>query len=146
MVSYGLLSNLWAVIAVQVTFASPFAILILQLYASLIPFELDDAGRVEGASAFQVYLRIYLPLMAPALAIVAIFALLLAWNDYLNEAVRLSVRNMTLSVTQEDLFTDIDAPYNAMMAAAIIFVLPPIALLLGLRRYVSSALTTSAGA
>ena len=83
--------------------------------------------------------------MMPALAIVAIFALLLAWNDYLNEAVLLSVRNMTLSVTQGNLFTDVDAPYNAMMAAAIIFVLPPIVLLLGLRRYVAAALTMSAG-
>jgi len=63
--SYGLSDNPWAVIATQVTFATPFAILLLQLYASLIPFELDDAARVDGASAGQVYLRIYLPLMTP---------------------------------------------------------------------------------
>jgi multiple sugar transport system permease protein len=44
----------------------------------LVPFELDDAARVDGASAFQVYGRIYLPLMMPALAVVAIYALLLA--------------------------------------------------------------------
>ena len=47
---YGLSDNLWAVIAAQVTFATPFAILILQLYASFIPLELDDAARVDGAS------------------------------------------------------------------------------------------------
>ena len=52
--SYGLSDNPWAVIAAQVTFATPFAILILQLYARLIPFELDDAARVDGASAVQV--------------------------------------------------------------------------------------------
>jgi multiple sugar transport system permease protein len=95
---YGLSDNLWAVIAAQVTFATPFAILIMQLYARLIPFELDDAARVDGASAVQVYLRIYLPLITPALAIVAIYALLLAWNDYLYQAVLLSTRNMTVSV------------------------------------------------
>jgi multiple sugar transport system permease protein len=139
--SYGLSDNPWAVIAAQVTFATPFAILILQLYAILIPFELDDAARVDGASAIQVYLRIYLPLMTPALAVVAVYALLLAWNDYLYQAVLLSVRNMTLSVTQGQLFTDVDAPYNAMMAAGIIYVLPPIALLFALRRYVVAGLT-----
>ena len=138
---YGLLGSPWAVIAAQVTFATPFAILILQLYARLIPFELDDAARVDGASPVQLYLRIYLPLMTPALAIVAIYALLLAWNDYLYQATLLSVRNMTLSVTQGQLFEDVDAPYNAMMAAAIIYVLPPIALLLALRRYVAASLT-----
>jgi len=138
---YGLSDNLWAVIAAQVTFATPFAILMLQLYARLIPFELDDAARVDGASFVQVYLRIYLPLMAPALAVVAIYALLLAWNDYLYPAVLLAVRNMTIAVTQGQLFSDIDAPWNAMMAAAIIYVLPPIALLFALRRYVAAGLT-----
>jgi multiple sugar transport system permease protein len=139
--SYGLSDNPWAVIAAQVTFATPFAILILQLYARLIPFELDDAARVDGASAVQVYLRIYVPLMTPALAVVAIYALLLAWNDYLYPAVLLAVQNMTVAVTQGQLFSDTDAPWNAMMAAAIIYVLPPIALLFALRRYVVAGLT-----
>ena len=139
--SYGLSDNLWAVIAAQVTFANPFAILMLQLYARLIPLELDDAARVDGASFVQVYLRIYLPLMAPALAIVAIYVLMLAWNDYLYPAVLLAVRNMTVAVTQGQLFSDTDAPWNAMMAAAIIYVLPPIALLFALRRYVAAGLT-----
>jgi multiple sugar transport system permease protein len=140
--SYGLAESLWAVIAAQVAFATPFAILIFQLYARLILLELDDAARVDGASMVQVYLRIYLPLMTPALAVVAIYALLLAWNDYLYQAVLLSVRNMTVSVTQGQLFADTDAPWNAMMAAAIIYVLPPLALLFALRRYVATGLAT----
>lgn len=135
---YGLSDSLWAVIAAQVAFAIPFAILILQLYARLIPIELDDAARVDGASAVQLYLRIYLPLMTPALAVVAVYALLLAWNDYLYQSVLLAARNMTVSVTQGQLFADVDAPYNAMMAAAIIYVLPPIALLFALRRYIAA--------
>jgi multiple sugar transport system permease protein len=112
--SYGLSDNLWAVIAAQVTFGIPFAILMLQLYASLIPMELDDAARVDGASVVQLYLRIYLPLMVPALAVVAVYALLLAWNDYLYQAVLLASRNSTVSVTQGQLFADVDAPWNAM--------------------------------
>jgi multiple sugar transport system permease protein len=139
---YGLLNNLWAVIAADVTFAAPFAILILQQYARLIPFELDDSARVDGASAVQVYLRIYLPLMTPALAVVAIYALSLAWNDYLYQFVLLSSpRNMTVSVTQSQLFGDADAPWNAMMAAAIIYALPPIVIFYALRRYLAAGLT-----
>jgi multiple sugar transport system permease protein len=140
---YGLSNGLWSVIAAQVAFATPFAILILQLYARLIPLELDDAARVDGASAVQVYLYIYLPLMMPALAAVAIYALMLSWNDYLYQAVLLSMRNMTVSVTQGQLFVDVDAPFNAMMAAAIIYVLPPIALLLALGRYATTSLSTA---
>ena len=140
---YGLANSLWAVIAAQVTFATPFAILILQLYARLIPFELDDAARVDGASPVQLYVRIYLPLMTPALAVVAIYALLLAWNDYLYQAVLLLPRNATVSVTQGQLLADTDAPWNAMMAAAIIYVLPPLALLFALRRHVAASLAMS---
>jgi multiple sugar transport system permease protein len=142
MYGYGLLDNLWAVIASQVTFASPFAILILRQYARLIPFELDEAARIDGASAVQMYLRIYLPLMTPALAVVAIYALLLAWNDYIYQFVLLSsARNMTVSVMQAQLFVDADAEWNAMMAAAIIYALPPVAICYALRRYVAAGLT-----
>ena len=59
-------------------------------------------------------------------------------------AVLLAVRNMTVAVTQGQLFSDTDAPWNAMMAAAIIYVLPPIALLFALRRYVVTGLTMTA--
>jgi hypothetical protein len=71
---------------------------------------------------------------------VAVYALLLAWNDYLYQAMLLASRNSTVSVTQGQLFADVDAPWNAMMAAAIIYVLPPIALLFALRRYVVAGL------
>jgi multiple sugar transport system permease protein len=144
--SYGLSNNFWAVIAAQVTFATPFAILVLREYARLMPIELDDAARVDGASAVQLYLRVYLPLMTPALAVVAIYALLLAWNDYLYQFVLLSsTRNMTVSVTQSQLFGDADAPWNAMMAAAILYALPPMAIFFALRRYIVAGLTTGGG-
>jgi len=71
MFGYGLQDSLSAVIATQVTFAVPFAILILVQYGKLIPVELDEAARLDGASAVQIYTRIYLPLMTPALAIAA---------------------------------------------------------------------------
>ena len=140
--SYGLGDSPWAVIAAQVTLATPFAILLLRHHASLIPIELDDAARIDGASAPQLYLHIYLPLMAPALAVVAIFALVLAWNDYIYQIMLLnSPSKMTVALMQGHLFEDPDAAWNAMMAAAIIYALPPIAVFYALRCYVMAALT-----
>ena len=80
---YGLADNAWAVIAVEVTFATPYAIFIFQQYGASIPHELDEAARIDGASAPQVFFRIYLPLMAPALVAIGTYALLLSWNEYL---------------------------------------------------------------
>src|SRR5207245_5698769 len=105
MASYGLSNSLWAIVAANVTFATPYAILILRHYATLIPIELDEAAQVDGASPGEVYRRIYLPLMAPALAAVGTFALLLAWNEYLYQYVLLSsTRNMTVAVAIAQFF------------------------------------------
>lgn len=139
---YGLSDNLWAVIATEVTFATPYAILILHYYAKLIPIELDDAARIDGASVPQVYLRIYLPLMAPALAAVGTYALLFAWNDYFYQYMLLmSEEKTTVAMALEQFFDDDDAPWNFMMAIAILYSLPPIVIFYGLRRYIASGLT-----
>lgn len=139
---YGLTDNLWAVIAAEVAFATPYAILVLQHYAKLIPSELDDAARIDGASAMQVYLRIYMPLMAPALAAVGTYALLFAWNDYFYQyMLLLSEKHTTVAMALEQFFDDDDAPWNYMMAIAILYSLPPIAIFYGLRRFMASGLT-----
>ena len=133
---YGLANNPAAVIAAYVTFATPLAIMVLRHYATRIPMELDDAARIDGASSLAVFRRIYLPLMAPALAVVATFALVLAWNDYLYQFVLLSSeRHMTAAVMQAQLFDDADAPWNAMMAAALIYSLPPVAMFFAVRHW-----------
>jgi multiple sugar transport system permease protein len=139
---YGLLDNLWAVIAAEVTLATPYAILVLQQYAKLIPIELDEAARIDGASVIQVYWRIYVPLMAPALAAVGTYALLYAWNDYFYQYMLLmSERHTTVAVALEQFFDDDDAPWNYMMAIAIVYSVPPIAIFYALRRYMASGLT-----
>ena len=139
---YGLMDSLWAVIAAQVTFATPYAILILHQYGKLIPLELDEAARVDGASPFDVYRRIYLPLMAPALAAVATYALLLAWNDYLYQFLLLSSpRSMTVAAGINQFFDSDAAPWSYLMAVATVFSIPPVAVYYVLRRYMVAGLT-----
>jgi multiple sugar transport system permease protein len=139
--SYGLSDNLWAVIAAEVMFATPFAVLILQQYAKLIPMELDEAARVDGASPVQVYWHIYLPLMAPALTAVGTYALLLSWSEYLYQYMLLSsTRNWTVAVALEQFWDSDEAPWNYMMAAAIVYALPPVAIFYALRRYLAAGL------
>lgn len=139
---YGMVDSLWSVIAAMVTFASPYAILILHQYGKLIPMELDEAAKVDGASPLQIYLRIYLPLMAPALVAVGIYAMLLAWNEYLYQYLLLSSSHeMTVAVAINQFFDSDEAPWNYMMAICIIYSLPPIAIYFGLRRYMIAGLT-----
>jgi multiple sugar transport system permease protein len=139
---YGLSNNLWSVIAAMVTFATPYAIFIFSQYGKTIPMELDESARIDGANPLQIYIRIYLPLMAPALVAVGTYALLLAWNEYLYQFLLLSTpRSMTVAVALAQFLNSDESPWNYMMATAIIYALPPMILYYGFRRYMAAGLT-----
>ena len=139
---YGLHNNPWSVIAALVTFATPYAIFIFQEYGRSIPLELDESARIDGASPIQIYFRIYLPLMVPALVAVGTFALLAAWNEYLYQFLLLSNKqSMTVPVALAQFLNSDVAPWNYMMATAIIYALPPIATYYAFRNRMSSGLT-----
>jgi multiple sugar transport system permease protein len=142
---YGLSDTLIGVIATQVTFALPYAVLILYQYSKLIPLELDESARIDGATPVDIFLKIYIPLMAPALAAVATYALLLAWNEYLYQYVLLSSeRNMTVAAGINQYFDADEAPWNYLMSVAVTFSLPPIIVYYALRRYMVAGLTMGA--
>jgi multiple sugar transport system permease protein len=139
---YGLGNTLWAVIAVEVTFATPYAFFIFTQYGSSIPIELDDAARIDGATPLQIYWRVYLPLMLPSMVAVGTYALLLAWNEYLYMFLLLSSPDkMTVPVALGRFLNSDEAPWNLMMATAVIYAIPPIVIYYAFRRYMSAGLT-----
>ena len=142
MQNYGLANNPWSVIAALVAFATPYAIFVFQEYGRSIPIEVDESARIDGASPPQIYLRIYLPLMAPALVAVGTYALLLAWNEYLYQFLLLSSKaNMTVPVALAQFISSDQSPWNYMMATAIIYALPPVAIYYAFRRRMAAGLT-----
>lgn len=142
MQTYGLTNNLWSVIAAEVTFATPYAIFIFSQYGRSIPTELDESARIDGASPWQVYTRIYLPMMAPALVAVGTYALLLAWNEYLYQFLLLSSkRSMTVPVALAQFLNSDEAPWNYMMATAIVYAIPPLAIYYMFRGRMTAGLT-----
>lgn len=142
MQNYGLTNNLWSVIAAMVTFATPYAIFIFQNYGASIPLELDESARIDGASPWQIYYKIYLPLMAPALVAVGTYALLLAWNEYLYQFLLLSdKRSMTVPVALAQFLNSDEAPWNYMMATAIVYAIPPVAAYYAFRQKMTGGLT-----
>jgi len=139
---YGLSNHLSSVILALTTFATPYAIFIFSQYGKSIPMELDESARIDGANPLQVYFRIYLPLMAPALVAVGTYALLLAWNEYLYNFLLLSTpQSMTVAVALAQFLNSDESPWNFMMATAVIYSIPPIVLYYGFRRYMAAGLT-----
>jgi multiple sugar transport system permease protein len=139
---YGLTNNPIAVIAVEVTFATPYAIFIFSQYGASIPIELDEAARIDGASPPQIFFRIYLPLMAPALVAIGTYALLLSWNEYLYAFLLLSSEGkLTVPVGLGKFLNSDEAPWNYLMAAAILYAIPPMVIYYAFRRKMTGGLT-----
>ena len=79
--TYGLLDTRLGMILAMTTLATPDAIWVLKQASDKLPVELDEAAIIDGASAFQLFRLVYLPLIAPAMVAIGIYAVLLAWNE-----------------------------------------------------------------
>jgi len=142
---YGLLNSQWALILAMVTLASPYAIWVLKQGSDTLPEELDEAAYVDGASALQLFRLVYLPLMVPSLVAVGTYALLLAWNEYLNAFLLLSKdTEVTLAVALGNFLAADDSPWELLMATGLIYALPPAAIYYTFKRYMVGGLTEGA--
>ncbi|MBF6593721.1 MAG: carbohydrate ABC transporter permease [Thermaceae bacterium] len=79
----GLLNSLWGLILVYAAGGIPAAVFIMAGFFRTLPSDLDNAARMDGAGEWQVFWRVMLPLVRPALAIVGIYSAIPIWNDFL---------------------------------------------------------------
>ena len=143
--NYGLLNSQWALILAMVTIASPYCIWVLKQASDKLPWELDEAARIDGASPLQLFRLVYLPLMLPSLVAVGTYALLLAWNEYLFAFLLLSNdRSFTLAVALGNFLAADDSPWELLMATGLIYALPPAAIYYAFKRYMVGGLTAGA--
>ena len=142
---YGLLNSQWALILAMVTIASPYAIWVLKQASDKLPYELDEAAIMDGASPPQLFRLVYLPLMLPSLVAVGIYALLLAWNEYLFAFLLLSRDvDVTLPVALGNFLAADDSPWELLMTTGFLYALPPAAIYYVFRRYMVGGLTAGA--
>jgi len=145
MATYGLLNSRWALILAMVTIATPYCIWVLKQASDKLPWELDEAARIDGASPMQLFRMVYVPLMVPSLVAVGTYALLLAWNEYLFAFLLLSKeRDLTLAVALGNFLSADDSPWEVLMATGLIYALPPAAIYYAFKRYMVSGLTAGA--
>jgi multiple sugar transport system permease protein len=143
--NYGLLNSQWSLILAMVTIASPYCIWVLKQASDKLPFELDEAARMDGASPLQLFRMVYLPLMVPSLVAVGTYSLLLAWNEYLYAFLLLSRDNsVTLAVALGNFLSADDSPWELLMTTGLIYAMPPAAIYYTFKRYMVSGLTAGA--
>ena len=106
-------------------FANAYDVFLLRQFFRTIPEEMCDAARVDGASEWQIFTRIILPLSVPVLATVSVFTFLWAWNDFTGPLLFLtSPKNFTMALGLQDFQSQRSMVWNQLMAASVVFTVP----------------------
>jgi len=139
--SIGLIDNIAGLMVTYLTFTVPFATWMMIGYFRNVPSELEDAALVDGCSRLQALARIMVPIALPALAVVALFAFTLSWNEFLYALVFIgSDSQKTLTVGLIGLVRGDTFPWGPMLAAALLGALPPTLVYIFSQRWVVSGL------
>jgi raffinose/stachyose/melibiose transport system permease protein len=138
----GLVNNLFGLILIYIATNSPFAIFLLRSYMVQLPRDFEDAARVDGASEWQVFSRIVVPLAWPGFLTVGLVVALSVWNEFLLA---------TVFLTEQELFTVVTSYYNfatrfsrdwtMTSAAALMMIAPVVIIFLALQRRFIEGLT-----
>ena len=139
----GLYNSLWALI-LPTFLGDAFFIFLLRQFFLTIPEELSEAGRLDGLSEWGVLLHIILPLSKPALATVALFQFIAAWNDFNGPLLYLSdPGKFPLAYGLERFVSSYSDQTHLLLAAAVLFTLPILVLfLLAQRTFIRGIATT----
>jgi len=121
----------------------PVGVLMLAGYFRSLPVEVEEAGLVDGLTRLGVVRRIALPLAAPALAVVAFYVFVIAWNEFLYASMFLSDDSLfTLPIGLSYLYSSLHAPWNQVMAASTVMTFPVVALFLIFERHLVQGLAS----
>lgn len=141
----GLLNTHQALIATYIAYTLPLGVWMLTGYMRTIPYEVIEAGLVDGANRFQLYHRIILPLSLPGIAATAVYVSLAAWNEFLFAVTFASAREVrTVTVGLYSFIGEQTWDWNLVLAMAVLMALPVICLFLVLQRYMVQGLTAGA--
>ncbi|HCI82463.1 MAG TPA: sugar ABC transporter permease [Ktedonobacter sp.] len=133
--TFGLVNSYWAIILPQL--ASPIAVFIFKQFFDGLPHELEDAAFMDGASPWRVYWQIWLPLSRPAIAAVAVFTFVAAWNNFVWPFIAItSTQMMTLPVGLATVQTSYGVHYAQIMATAVLGGLPTLIAFLFFQRQI----------
>lgn len=139
----GMLNNIFGLALVYLTILAPFTTWLMKSGFDAIPREIEAAAMIDGASLFQTLRIITLPLAAPVVATSALFALLLAWDEFFYALLFTSdLRAKTLTVAIADLAGGRVSDYGLIATAGVLAALPPVLVGLVMQRALISGLTS----
>ncbi len=140
----GMLNSLWGVIIPGA--ATPTGVFLLRQYMITIPDEILDAARMDKASEWKIFWRIILPLSAPAIAVLAILAIMWRWNDFLWPLIVLSqTENFTLQLALNSFQGELNTEWSSLLAMTVLTLLPIALVFMFLQKYIATGIASTGG-
>jgi multiple sugar transport system permease protein len=139
-----LLDTHWALIMTNATFTMPFAVLILRDVFKELPVELEESAWVDGASRFGAFLRIALPLAAPAISVAAVICFAFSWNEFLFALILTYKKATPVTVLIAGVEHTQGVQFWFIATRLLSAILPPAILALAAQRYIVRGLTFGA--
>lgn len=141
----GLVNTLASLVLTYLTFGLPLSIWLLKGFYDNIPPQLEQAARIDGATRFQAFLHIVMPLSTPGIVATAIYSFILAWNEYVYALTFINDKaKMTLPIGLQRFFAEYSTNWPGLMAASFIMSVPVVVMFLVLQKYFVRALTEGA--
>jgi len=142
---YGLINSLEAVSIPVTVFSAPYCIYVLREHFMSIPKEIEEAAKVDGASIPRILYTIILPLSLPQLIALTTFTFIRAWDEYLYVLIFISTEErMTVPIGLAALLNIEAAPWGLLMAASIIYTIPPVILYYMFEKYMVKGIMAGA--
>jgi multiple sugar transport system permease protein len=143
----GLYNTLWGLIIPYLTFALPLSIYILVSFFREIPRDLEEAALVDGATHFEAFRKVVVPLAAPGLATTAILTFIAAWNEFLLATTltsSITARTVPVAISQFTGSSQFEVPLGTQSAASVVISIPLIVLVLLFQKRIVAGLTAGA--
>ena len=141
----GLIDTVHGLAFVYIALNIPFTAWLMDGFFRRIPRELDDAAYVDGASNWQTFWKIDLPLALPGLGAAAVFAFLAAWNEYqIASIITNTPAAKTFPVGLSDFTTQFTVDWRGMAAMSVLMMIPAILFVLAMQRSLTRGLTFGA--
>ena len=143
--SFRMFDTLPGLTLVYLTFSVPFCVWMLVGFFASIPVELEEAAMLDGCSHMQAFVWVVLPLAVPGISATALYAWLLAWDEFLLARTLLpTLSNWTLNLGLQSYITEQTISWNLAMAGGLLMTVPSLIVYLLLQRYLITGLTGGA--
>ena len=141
----GLRESLPGLSLIDAAFVLPIGVWILKNMFDTIPKEVQEAARVDGAGPFRVLFQIVLPLTLPGLVAVGVVAFFYTWNEFLFAQSMIADDGLKpASVGLASMISMLDTPIERLLAAGLVFAIPPVIFYVVMQRYVIAGITAGA--